>query len=371
MVTTSCLVILEMLYLLKNNSVEIKRIKYRNRCSFPENITSYKQLVNIDMNVPVPRNLNLLIVGDSISRYQYMSLVYFLKFGKWINMKHHLPPMNDSATETQNMHAQTFAKDAVHMGLVWKNFWNSKDDWSNYSSSLLSPFEVCDCFEPKNVAPWDPKFCVDNLENRYFREPSRNNSVTYMQKLGDINNYDVPLTFKSSWSLKEINALNYQTMTLNNTIQMGLKLALRNRTTGDEETSTELPGKTYITANWTDFIRDFVSNIEPKPKVFIFNQGLWKHPIFQEPLAYLEIIQAISNAGMVSIYKTTTKWRKKGKDEMAIDPYEKKICELVDFCLDLSWTRLLPEYLYADRAHFYEPVYSWFNMGLLNLTSSI
>ena len=59
---------------------------------------------------------------------------------------------------------------------------------------------------------------------------------------------------------------------------------------------------------------------------------------------------------MISIYKTTTKW--KGAKTAENELYEQQICKLTDYCLDLSWTFLLPDYLYTDRAHFYEPVYT-------------
>ena len=60
--------------------------------------------------------------------------------------------------------------------------------------------------------------------------------------------------------------------------------------------------------------------------------------------------------GMISIHKTITKgiMAKSATNE----PYEQKICELVYYCFDLSWTYLVPDYLYADCAHFYEQVYS-------------
>ena len=76
---------------------------------------------------------------------------------------------------------------------------------------------------------------------------------------------------------------------------------------------------------------------------------------------------------MISIHKTKTKGitAKSATNE----PYEQKICELVYYyLLDLSWTYLVPDYLYADCAIFmcqhYEQVYSWFNIGPLNTLSS-
>jgi hypothetical protein len=387
---------------------------------FPENITIIEDLENIDLNnVPVPKHLNLIIVGDSVSRYQYTSLVYFLKFGKWINMKHPLPIImpsissidNNSNTTTNNqqpttnnqqpttlkkikMYAQPIAREAVpHMGLIWKQFWDSKDDWSNYTTSLMHPLEAVDCFEPNNVQ-WDKKFGVDNLENRYFRDPIRNNSVTLLSKLGDANNYKIPLTFKSTYSVDDINgyynndnnnnnnnnninAFALSTKNKNMSSSSSSSSAKKNNSTSSAKTTqllqtkciTKLPDETYKTNNWTEFIHEFVAKFEPKPNAFMFNQGLWPHNEFQKPAVYEQIIKAISDAGMISIYKTTTKHV--SAESATNELYEQKICELVDYCLDLSWTYLVPDYLYADRGHFFEPAYSWFNIGLLDILSSV
>jgi|AntRauTorckE5430_2_1112549.scaffolds.fasta_scaffold03901_2 hypothetical protein len=127
----------------------------------------------------------------------------------------------------------------------------------------------------------------------------------------------------------------------------------------------------YKTANWTAFIENFVSKLDPKPNVFIFNQGLWNDGGFKERSLQKQVVKAIADAGMISVYKTTTKWKDDGeKRATKMRKYERQICQICDHCLDLSWTQGLPEYFYADRAHFFEPVYSWFNMQLLNLLSS-
>eukprot|EP00978_Attheya_sp_CCMP212_P011719 scaffold29054_cov43-Attheya_sp.AAC.2 len=69
-------------------------------------------------------------------------------------------------------------------------------------------------------------------------------------------------------------------------------------------------------------------------------------------------------------YISTTKAKGVGKKGALNEAYERDICALADYCLDLSWTWLVPDYLYADRAHFFEPVYTWFNIELLSLLSS-
>jgi hypothetical protein len=42
---------------------------------------------------PRPRNLRLAFLGDSVTRYQYLSLAYFLRWGRWFDpdtIKNHL-----------------------------------------------------------------------------------------------------------------------------------------------------------------------------------------------------------------------------------------------------------------------------------------
>lgn len=337
----------------RNSTSSLNRKNY-----FPtNNITSYGQLEHIDIKLPLPENLNILFVGDSVTRYQYTSLAYFLKFGRWINMQHPIPIDSNHTL----MYEQPCAKEQVpHMGLIWKNFWSSKDDWSNYSESLLSPNELCDYFEA-STPQWDRTFGVHGIENRYFRDPIHNNSIVYLKKLGDSNNYNAPLTFKSTYTLNEIN-------TFRNLSSLAAMSKLKqNRKPKNYTSLNSIPDDllTMKTSNWTEFILNFVSKFEPRPKHFIFNQGLWAHATFQEPSCYEDVIKAISDAGMISIYKTTTKWKdaKIAENEL----YERQICELTDYCLDLSWTYLLPDYLYTDRAHFYEPVYSWMNIALIDI----
>ena len=299
---------------------------------FPKNITSFHQLQRVNMNVAIPQNLNIVMVGDSVTRYQYLSLVYFLKFGRWIN------PNSNSAK------------------MVIKKSTHTMFEWYNFSKSMLSPFEQCDCFSD-DAADYK-SMGVNDIENRYFREPTRNNSVTYLQKLGHKTNWKTPLHFKSQWNLSDINSI-------------GIGKPLHH----DHNLVTGVFGRdvNYIheTGNWTQFIKDFVSNLQPKPNVFIFNQGLWNHDDFTKTSIQKEIVGAISDAGMISIYKTTTKWQDAGPvGGNVMDEYEQQFCNLTDYCLDLSWTGVVPESLYIDRAHFYEPVYAWFNINLLNTLSS-
>mmetsp|Transcript_19549 Transcript_19549/g.22659 ORF Transcript_19549/g.22659 Transcript_19549/m.22659 type:complete len:280 (+) Transcript_19549:21-860(+) len=269
-----------LLYPMQNTNSKKFGPTYEYVYVFPKNVTRYQQLEQINLkNITVPRNLNILFVGDSVSRYQYISLAYFLKFGTWINTKHPIPLAHNSSLD--EMYQQTTAKEHVpHMGMVWKNFWNSKGDWSNYSTIMLHPFEKCDCIE-SNVKQWERRFGVDEIENRYFRDQSRNNSLLYMNKLGDWSGYKISLPFLSTWSHHEMNSIYDNTKASTMSIQPMAKIPI-----GEYGLNTN---------NWTEFIQDFVVNLDPKPNVFVFNQGLWPHPQFQQPHVYKELVNAIKN----------------------------------------------------------------------------
>jgi len=314
------------------------------RFYFPEHITSFRQLQDLNIastRIPTPANLNIVFVGDSVTRYQYLSLAYFLHFGRWINTSRNWATYNDT-------NANEVEVDAPDMGMIWKKSESTMREWFNYSNFMLTPFERCDCFEPSHD---DYKmFGVNGIENRFYRQPLHNISAVYLKKLGFKNNHARPLTFKSTWNLTYINEMQ------NSKIQNHRRSFL-----------TELPDDMYQNDDWTSFIRDFVSKLRPKPNVFVFNQGLWNHDDFLNTTLQKEIIKAISDAGMVSVYKTTTRWSSSGAEGAVMDSYERQICDLADVCLDLSWTWMVPEFLYVDRAHFLEPVYTWFNLQLLDL----
>ena len=105
--------------------------------------------------------------------------------------------------------------------------------------------------------------------------------------------------------------------------------------------------------------------------VFIFNSGIWADNVdFMDPNDRRDIIKAISDAGMISVYKTTTK-NSVEKDGSRAD-YEVEFCRIADYCFDLSWTYQIPDDDHRiDTVHFNEPIYSVFNVQLLDLLSNI
>ena len=129
--------------------------------------------INVDTtyyyNLTRPTNLRLVIMGDSISRYQYISLVYFLQTGMWITDATKLVQDGDelrtssfSSTELQSSNAPLHCKTP---GI------KARERFYSLSHSLLKPNELlCDCRAYS--------------ENRYYIDTERNNYITYITKFG-------------------------------------------------------------------------------------------------------------------------------------------------------------------------------------------
>lgn len=109
------------------------------------------------------RNKHMLLIGDSVSRYTYLALVYALKNGEF------LPHLRDG-TKPCPIDELSFAS--------WKSFYLQ-------TTASMQP-ETCDCFRAEE---WAPQQVV---ENRYAYIAHLNCSVTYLQLFGT-------LPMKSSW----------------------------------------------------------------------------------------------------------------------------------------------------------------------------
>lgn len=274
--------------------------------------------VNISA-IPVPNNLHIVLLGDSLTRFQYLSFVYFLRYGTWIDPN--MPTCNPT----------------------WEATFGSWSTFYNLTKAMLSPYEQCDCyrFTKPNIKKSEYDLII---ENRYYLDADRNTSVTYMQKFGPTN------SFKSMWNATEVH---------NEHILV---------------TNPKDVNYIYKSRNWTQHICNFVSKLNPKPTYFVFNEGIWvpsDQNYYSIPDERKRIIQAVSDAGMISVYKTSTKPRGFELKNNHIKEYEKEFCELADYCLDLSWTIKAPNDVYWDNFHFNEPVYKLMNIQMMELLSLI
>ncbi len=270
-----------------------------------------REQTNLSNDLPVPRNLNILFLGDSLTRYMYLDLVYFLKHGSWVN-----------PTDEPN-----FLLEKQHQS--WNHFYNM-------TNVILKPYEECDCYRQEGEVKLYRQ--ANLFENRYYRDEERNNYVTYLQKFG--NDF-----MKSSWDVWDIHEPHG---------------ALK----------TEITDVKIIHwLKWVDTIEQFVCRMEPKPSVFIFNQGLWGNHDLDNVTLQGEVVEALRKCDILSIFKTTTK--KVDEVDRNFAEYESQLCSQTDYCLDLTWTSMVPREMYWDYAHFKPPLYSYMNLELLSLLSSI
>jgi hypothetical protein len=100
-------------------------------------------------SLPHVRGLRVAFIGDSLTRYMYLSLATYLRRGRWITKK-----------DVPNILEERQFND-------WNLFYN-------YTKNYLQPHEQCDCFRPRRVP--------DTIENRYFTDPVQDNVLYYIQK---------------------------------------------------------------------------------------------------------------------------------------------------------------------------------------------
>ncbi|KAJ1469795.1 hypothetical protein T484DRAFT_1918684 [Baffinella frigidus] len=105
------------------------------------------------------RNQHLLFVGDSVTRYQYMSLASLL---------HRAPPEGSGNTPSN----------VCMPGLAW----GSWKEFHIESSKSFEGRELCDCFRPEGA--WDPSLERRTEENRFLFIPEANASVSFLQVFG-------------------------------------------------------------------------------------------------------------------------------------------------------------------------------------------
>ena len=101
------------------------------------------------------RNKSVLMVGDSLMRYHYLTVVY--------NLRHRTLIHADMTPNT-----------------VEEFTWGSYNTFFKGSTDLLAPYEFCDCFRPL-VHP----NMESMIENRFYHDPVLNITVTLFLYLGN------------------------------------------------------------------------------------------------------------------------------------------------------------------------------------------
>lgn len=264
-----------------------------------------------------PTGLRLVLLGDSITRYQYLSLAYFLRHGKWLNPDDK-PNLVNQRSFMKRARAQEEDK--------WRVFLNE-------TNQLLRPMEYCDCFR----ASWPNVKAVDAnvMENRYFHDPIRNNSVAYIQAFGNT-----------------ASAMHGRVMPQD---------AFRNIGTR-EFTHVNSTWQWYY-HDWGDAIEHYVAQMNVTH--VMMNAGLWPNDFHEA--ARESIMNALSKTNLVGIWRTNTYMTSRELRPSSKSADEAMVGMFGDNVLDVSWTRKLQTRFYWDDKHFLEPVYRAMNEELLQL----
>jgi hypothetical protein len=101
-------------------------------------------------SLPHISGLRVAFVGDSLTRYMYLSLAAYLRQGRWVDEK-----------DVPNI-------------LEEKQF-GGWSEFYNYTNNYFQPYEQCDCFRPEGRVR-------KTIENRYFIDPVRDNALYFFQK---------------------------------------------------------------------------------------------------------------------------------------------------------------------------------------------
>lgn len=312
-----------------------------------------------DLIRPRPNGLRLIFVGDSLTRYQYLSLAYWLRHGRWF----------DPSIYPKNLvNAHSF-RDSSRPENDWNEFFQQ-------SNNMLQPNELCDCIRRSHeeVA----------VERRYFRDDIRDNTLVYINVSGENTPGHEGLYGRVDPS---------RVFSQSKTPQEGHHL-LRSGLLAENEIGNE-----WEYANWGELIRHHVGALNLGPSaVAILNAGLHEHR-FHDSLRTVSLKEALEDASIKGVWKTTTfakdqvlsmiikeqaersmtksfsalYWKsstanqkeKENKEENKMTLIDQEMCFLMDDCFDLSWMIDLNPDLYYDNLHFNEPVYRILNEELL------
>jgi len=264
------------------------------------------------------RNLHIVYIGDSVSRYQYISLVHYFHTGHWLN---------DS---TLLLHAGHFPGHGGYPGLF------------NYTNHYFSGRLRCDCFRRGR------KLVKSHYENKYWRDDCRNNTLTYIGKFSD-------RPIQGHWDAWTV----YQ------------------EKPASLDVDTKLPPVWQFNESWADAVVHHVQQLRPKPNYVYFNAGLWR-PSGLNRTQFNDLVHAVRAADMIPIFRTTTKSH---ESRMYPNDFDQEVCPHVAnyttsgtyWCHNMTWTKqLLPwgDAAFQDPAHFRPSINTLFNQQLLELISS-
>ena len=301
-------------------------------------------------------NLNLAFIGDSLTRYQYLSLVYYAHTGLWLSSDR--PKIIDTnyghltSPQPHLLNAQTFPS--------WNHFFH-------HSTWIFDDRLVCDCFRTNR---WHHD--VDGAcENRYYADPARNIYLTFLQTWGDhdtiFRGYRDPTLAVPRNYPPNHQAMNMSPFSLD-----------------------RISGQNQWVYDWTGIIRNHLAKLHPKPDYLIINAGL-RNNKFQNISLLQEIRQALDDVNIKGIFQTTPRLRPPMSSSTTksqsttlvgnshptgtlsnVKERDQVACHLFHYCFNITnITAILNHSDYYDTFHFYPHVYTLWNTNFLNFLDGL
>jgi hypothetical protein len=273
------------------------------------------------------RNKRVTFIGDSVTRYQYLSLAYALHTGVFPNI-------------------------SIGPYLVEEHSYSSWLTFFQATAKLISPFEICDCYRPVNVSL---KLVQDySTENRFYFNNRENVSLIFLWHFDFIG-------YQGHWWGPE---------TDQNHVQFPIESFTPNSW---KVGALAFPGIFHKLKDFYSRNPDAALNVAT-PWIVIMNVGHHFHEFATEPWQMQYIVNSSKTNGVSSfIWKTTTFAK---NHPLAADSYynhDKIICKMSDVvCFDTSWTHdINASALMWDNYHFKIPVYNALNIELGNMITKL
>ena len=265
---------------------------------------------------PRPQQLRVVFVGDSLSRYMYLSLAYFLKHGHWAPAGHQLLEKVKDPAPTA---------------------WN---EWLAYTHAQLDT-ELCDCYRYwKDAFKW-----YNHCENRYFFHQGYH--IAFITKFGGN-------PFHGHVTAPEVFA-----------------------SFGMNQTKSTYK---WVHSTWDELVDDYVAQWNPKPDIFLFNQGHWKGHELRDRKVLKALRDALRRHSIRGVYRTTT-YRQDEREESEAATiaafgnqntrqHDNLVCQLFE-CLNVSWTAGISTTEYVDPVHFKSSISNRMNQQFLDTFVSL
>jgi hypothetical protein len=233
---------------------------------------------------PRPRNLHLAMIGDSVSRFQYIALAHFLHYGRHVRNR-----------------------DRPQKLILRPNGMN--DTFYDLHKVLLHPNEQCDCIR---TVKWNPSISVDN---RYYYDPVRNNSLTFLLKYGSLEAH-------GRWAPADVHESHNQSFEQGTFVWNG---------------------------NWSAAFRH-LDAIRPRPNYVVFNAGHHPNRMYDSAIQD-DITRTLQELHMLGIYKYTT-CSKGNRRSQQHTTHEDAMCARMEHrCIEYNWTCSLDPSNYYDKFH--------------------